>query len=244
MATHQTPTQRKTVKRVMHEYKHGELKTARGARKVKNPKQAIAIALSEAGASKYDTPQERAHNLRRTKTKEKRGETGQAATEGRARAARTLATPSKSATKTTRRASARKSTAGKSTAGKSATGKSATGKSAASKATARNSSTRKSATATRRKSTGATLRKPATRASAARSATRTTARKSAGKVTARKSATKATARRAATKTTMRRSANGKAGGRTRTELYAEASRRRIAGRSRMNKQQLERALRA
>ena len=91
MAIHQTPTQRKTVKRVMHEYKHGELKTARGARKVKNPKQAIAIALSEAGASKYDTPKERAHNLRRTKAKEKRGETAQAATEGRARAARTLA---------------------------------------------------------------------------------------------------------------------------------------------------------
>ena len=51
MAIHQTPSQRKTVKRVMHEYKHGELKTARGSRKVKNPKQAIAIALSEAGAS-------------------------------------------------------------------------------------------------------------------------------------------------------------------------------------------------
>src|SRR5580704_8215118 len=210
MAIHQTPTQRKTVKRVMHEYKHGELKTTRGTRKVKNPKQAIAIALSEAGASKYDTPKERTHNLRRTKTKEQRGETGQAATEGRARAARTPATPSKSAT------------------GKSA---------------ARKSGARKSATATRRKSTGATQRKPATRASAARSATRTTARKSAGKVTARKSA-KTTARRAATKTTMRRSANGKAGGKTRTELYAEASRRRIAGRSRMNKQQLERALRA
>src|SRR5438105_4613490 len=93
MAIHQTPSQRKTVKRVMHEYKHGELKTARGSRKVKNPKQAIAIALSEAGASKNDTPHERAHNLRRTKTKEKRGETYQAATEGRARAARTLAEP-------------------------------------------------------------------------------------------------------------------------------------------------------
>jgi hypothetical protein len=233
MAIHQTPTQRKTVKRVMHEYKHGELKTTRGTRKVKNPKQAIAIALSEAGASKYDTPKERTHNLRRTKTKEQRGETGQAATEGRARAARTPATPSKSATKSTRRTSASKSAAGKSAAGKSATGKSA----------ARKSGARKSATATRRKSTGATQRKPATRASAARSATRTTARKSAGKVTARKSA-KTTARRAATKTTMRRSANGKAGGKTRTELYAEASRRRIAGRSRMNKQQLERALRA
>jgi hypothetical protein len=242
MAIHQTPTQRKTVKRVMHEYKHGELKTARGARKVRNPKQAIAIALSEAGASKYDTPQERAHNLRRTKTKEKRGETAQAATEGRARAARTLAMPSKSATKSTRRTSAGKSTAGKSTAGKSTAGKS----------TARKSGTRKSATATRRKSvsatqrksaTRATARKPAARASAARSATRTTARKSAGKATARKSAPKATARRAATKTTVRRSANGKAGGKTRTELYAEASRRTIAGRSRMNKQQLERALR-
>jgi hypothetical protein len=239
MAIHQTPTQRKTVKRVMHESQHGELKTARGARKVKNPKQAIAIALSEAGASKYDTPQERAHNLRRTKTNEQRGETGKAATEGRARAARTLATPSKSATKSTRRTSASKSTAGKSTAGKSATGKAAARKSAA-----RKSSTRKSASATRRKSIGATQRKSATRASAARSATRTTARKSAGKVTARKSATKATARKSATKTTVRRSANGKAGSKTRTELYAEASRRRIAGRSRMNKQQLERALRA
>src|SRR5712671_4982414 len=114
MAIHQTPTQRKTVKRVMHEYKHGELKTARGARKVKNPKQAIAIALSEAGASKNDTPQERVHSLRRTKAKEKRGETYQAATEGRARAARTLASPSKSATKSTRRASTTKTGARKS----------------------------------------------------------------------------------------------------------------------------------
>ena len=83
MAIHQTPSQRNTVERVMHEFKHGELKTARGRRKVKNPRQAIAIALSEAGASKYDSPRERRHNLRRTKTKERRGETGQAAAEGR-----------------------------------------------------------------------------------------------------------------------------------------------------------------
>src|SRR3954453_4722960 len=59
MPIHQTPAQRQTVKRVMHEFKHGELKTARGARKVKTAKQAVAIALSEAGASKYDTPKER-----------------------------------------------------------------------------------------------------------------------------------------------------------------------------------------
>ena len=83
MPIHQTPSQRKTVERVMHEFKHGELKTARGRRKVKNPKQAIAIALSEAGASKYDSPKERRHNFRRTKTKERRGETAQAAAEGR-----------------------------------------------------------------------------------------------------------------------------------------------------------------
>ena len=37
----------------------------------------------QAGASKYDSPKERRHNLRRTKTKERRGETGQAAAEGR-----------------------------------------------------------------------------------------------------------------------------------------------------------------
>src|SRR5438874_4136381 len=130
MAIHQTPAQRKTVERVMHEFKHGELKTARGTRKVKNPKQAVAIALSEAGASKFDTPKERAHNLRRTKAKEKRGETAQAAVEGRARAARTLATASKSPTKSTRRASA-------------------------SKSSARKPGTRKTASTTRRKSTGA-----------------------------------------------------------------------------------------
>ena len=48
--------QKKTVKRVMHEYKHGELKAGRGRRgKVKNRKQAIAIALHEAGASNQES---------------------------------------------------------------------------------------------------------------------------------------------------------------------------------------------
>jgi len=87
MASHQSPAQRSTVRRVMHEYKHGELKTARGARKVKNSKQAIAIALHEAGASKYESGKTNARNLRRSKTKERRGETGQAAAEGRGRRA-------------------------------------------------------------------------------------------------------------------------------------------------------------
>ena len=75
MARQETPAQRETVERVMHEFKHGELKTARGEQKVKNPKQAIAIALHEAGASKFESPQENKRNLRRTKAKEARTET-------------------------------------------------------------------------------------------------------------------------------------------------------------------------
>lgn len=83
MPRHQTPAQKETVERVMHEFKHGELKTARGARKVKNPKQAIAIALHEAGASKNESPAENKRNLRRTKAKERRGETYRDEAEGK-----------------------------------------------------------------------------------------------------------------------------------------------------------------
>jgi hypothetical protein len=44
--------QRRKVKRVMHEFKEGELKAGRGrAGKVKSRRQAIAIALSESGQS-------------------------------------------------------------------------------------------------------------------------------------------------------------------------------------------------
>jgi len=82
MATHQSPAQKRTVERVMHEYKHGELKTARGARKVKSPKQAIAIALHEAGASNQESKAANARNRRHTKSKERRGDTYQDATEG------------------------------------------------------------------------------------------------------------------------------------------------------------------
>jgi len=40
------------VKTVMHEYKAGKLHSGKSGKIVKNPKQAIAIALSEAGMSK------------------------------------------------------------------------------------------------------------------------------------------------------------------------------------------------
>jgi hypothetical protein len=153
MPRHQTPAQRDTVERVMHEFKHGELKTARGARKVKNPKQAIAIALHEAGASKFESPAENKRNLRRTKEKERRGETYRDEVEGKNNRAKS----SESRTST---------------------------------------------------------RKPTTKKSAARktgSSRKTTARKSGGE-------------------------------RTKAELYAEAKQRDIPGRSKMDKQQLERAL--
>lgn len=74
--------QKKTVERVMHEFKHGELEQ-RGGRKVKNPKQAIAIALHEAGASNRESPKKNAKALARTKQKERRGETAMAEKEGK-----------------------------------------------------------------------------------------------------------------------------------------------------------------
>jgi len=81
----ETPGQRKTVGRVMHEFAHGELKSGRGGKggKVKSRKQAVAIALHEAGESKYDTPSTRKRALTKTKQKEARGETAQQETEGK-----------------------------------------------------------------------------------------------------------------------------------------------------------------
>ena len=55
----ESPAQKATVARVMHEFKHGELESAGG--KVRDRRQAIAIGLSEAGASRDATPQ---HNRR------------------------------------------------------------------------------------------------------------------------------------------------------------------------------------
>jgi len=74
MTTHQSKQQKETVERVMHEFKHGELKTSRGT-KVKNPKQAIAIGLHEAGASKYESKEKNRQNLKRTEARERRGAT-------------------------------------------------------------------------------------------------------------------------------------------------------------------------
>jgi hypothetical protein len=82
----QSKPQQETIGRVMHEFKHGELKRRGG--KVENRKQAIAIALREAGASKHESPKKNRESLRKTKAKERRGETGQAQAEGKKTARR------------------------------------------------------------------------------------------------------------------------------------------------------------
>lgn len=76
-----TKGQQETVERVMHEFKHGELESSSG-QKVTSRRQAVAIALSEAGESQYATPAENKRNLARTKRNERRGATGRDAAEG------------------------------------------------------------------------------------------------------------------------------------------------------------------
>lgn len=56
------------VEKVMHEFKHGELKSG-GKKKVKNPKQAIAIALSEAREAGAKIPKKGASKAKSTAKK-------------------------------------------------------------------------------------------------------------------------------------------------------------------------------
>lgn len=80
-----SPSQRKTAGRVMHEFKHGELKSGPGGKggRVKSRKQAIAIALKESGTSKYESESENRSNLAKSKRKEAEGETAQQEREGK-----------------------------------------------------------------------------------------------------------------------------------------------------------------
>jgi len=85
MAAKTSPAQRKTLGRVMHEYAHGELKSGRSGKggKVKSRRQAVAIALKEAGASKYEGKGQNKRNLARSKRKEAAGRTYQQEREGK-----------------------------------------------------------------------------------------------------------------------------------------------------------------
>jgi hypothetical protein len=66
----ESKAQQETVARVMHEFKEGELDSSSG-RRVTHRKQAIAIALHEAGATNQETPAENRKNLARTKRRER-----------------------------------------------------------------------------------------------------------------------------------------------------------------------------
>src|SRR5215470_789490 len=106
-----SPRQRRTMGRVMHEFAHGELKSGPGGKagKVKSRRQAIAIALHEAGASKYDSAAKNRRGRARTERKEARGRTAQQEVEGKSRVGargRRESSPAmggKNATRTTRR---------------------------------------------------------------------------------------------------------------------------------------------
>lgn len=86
----QSKGQKATVARVMHEFKHHELRTRGSGPKVKGRRQAVAIALHEAGATRDETPAKNKRNLQRTKAKERRGQTAEAAKEGKKAQDRTL----------------------------------------------------------------------------------------------------------------------------------------------------------
>jgi hypothetical protein len=43
-----SPKSKETVKEEMHKFKRGQLKSGKSGKKVKNPRQAVAIGLSEA----------------------------------------------------------------------------------------------------------------------------------------------------------------------------------------------------
>jgi hypothetical protein len=86
MATRKSAAKKKTsakVGKVMHEFKHGQLKSGSG-RKVRNPKQAIAIGLSEARKSGGDVPPAPKKGAAKKKSAAKKGAAKKGATKKRA----------------------------------------------------------------------------------------------------------------------------------------------------------------
>ena len=81
----ETKRQKETVDRVMHEFKHGELESGPDGKagKVKTPRQAIAIALSEAGVSNRKPPAQNRKTRAATVAKQAKGETAKDVKEGR-----------------------------------------------------------------------------------------------------------------------------------------------------------------
>jgi Family of unknown function (DUF6496) len=100
-----TARQRRIEGRVLHEFKHGELKSGKAGKagKVKSRKQAIAIALNEAGASKYKSPAKNRRNLAKTKRKEARGQTAEQEREGKSHVGARKRSPAKKKARTKKR---------------------------------------------------------------------------------------------------------------------------------------------
>ncbi len=108
-----SPAESKSVEREMHAFKEGKLKSGSG-QKVTNPKQAIAIGLSEARAEGKKVPPPPAKSASAKKVGTKSAATSAATTAGKTAAKKA------SAKKTTaKKASAKKAVAKKTTAKKS-----------------------------------------------------------------------------------------------------------------------------
>ncbi len=60
------PKSKAKVGRAMHEMKRGKLRSGRSGRKVTNPKQAIAIGLSEARSTGAKVPKKKSSSRRRS----------------------------------------------------------------------------------------------------------------------------------------------------------------------------------
>ncbi len=102
----------------MHEFKHHELESGRSGKKVKNPKQAIAIGLSEARRSGADIPP----SPNKKKSTAKKSSSKSAAT--KKNAGRKTASKRAPAKKSAAKRSGRKTASKKTTAKKSASRKS------------------------------------------------------------------------------------------------------------------------
>ena len=74
MATKKKAAASKKVEKVMHEFKRGQLKSGKSGQTVTNPKQAIAIGLSEARQSgaKVPPPPRKSASKKKAAAKKKR----------------------------------------------------------------------------------------------------------------------------------------------------------------------------
>jgi hypothetical protein len=92
------------VKSAMHKMKHGELESGRSGKKVRNPKQAIAIGLSEARKEGAKVPGGSSRSSSRSRSKGKTGsKSKKSSSASRAKAKRGSSGSKKSASRSRKR---------------------------------------------------------------------------------------------------------------------------------------------